>query len=389
VIRKQDILDRAVEWGLRPDVVEKDYVLGWLLAGFAAHRSASSSWVFKGGTCLKKCLFETYRFSEDLDFSLLPSASYDEASLRALVVEVASSAAEMSGATFPEERVTIRVRRDKLGRATFEGKVAYQGPLRMPTWPRVLLDITQHEPLVHAPASRPVFHPYPDQLPKTLRPLCYSREELFAEKARALLERTRPRDLYDVVHLWDRRDDADLSIVRDVLRKKCIAKNVPPPSTATLTSLVRASGELRADWSNMLAHQLPMLPALDGLLDRLDEVLAWIDAPQATHTPIETIRFNSGETLVAPQGGTYWGGGQKLELVRFAGANRLKISFLYDGKLRIAEPYSLRRKKTGNLLLYAWEEGATHIKAFTTTNMRDVQTTAESFIPRFRVELTG
>jgi hypothetical protein len=35
VIRKQDILDRSVEWQLRPEVVEKDYVLGWLLAGLA------------------------------------------------------------------------------------------------------------------------------------------------------------------------------------------------------------------------------------------------------------------------------------------------------------------------------------------------------------------
>jgi predicted nucleotidyltransferase component of viral defense system len=67
VIRKQDILDRAAEWGLPPEIVEKDYVLGWLLAGFAAHGIAARSWVFKGGTCLKKCFFETYRFSEDLD----------------------------------------------------------------------------------------------------------------------------------------------------------------------------------------------------------------------------------------------------------------------------------------------------------------------------------
>ncbi len=33
--RPQDILDRSVEWQLRPEVVEKDYVLGWLLAGLA------------------------------------------------------------------------------------------------------------------------------------------------------------------------------------------------------------------------------------------------------------------------------------------------------------------------------------------------------------------
>ena len=64
MIGKQDILDRAVEWQLRPNVVEKDYVLGWLLVAFADHPLTRDGWVFKGGTCLKKCFFETYRFSE-------------------------------------------------------------------------------------------------------------------------------------------------------------------------------------------------------------------------------------------------------------------------------------------------------------------------------------
>ncbi len=31
MIRKQDILDRSVEWQLRPEAVEKDYVLGCCL----------------------------------------------------------------------------------------------------------------------------------------------------------------------------------------------------------------------------------------------------------------------------------------------------------------------------------------------------------------------
>jgi predicted nucleotidyltransferase component of viral defense system len=75
MIAKQDILDRAREWQLRPSVVEKDYVLGWVLAAIAQHPATSEQWVFKGGTCLKKCYFETYRFSEDLDFSLLPDAA--------------------------------------------------------------------------------------------------------------------------------------------------------------------------------------------------------------------------------------------------------------------------------------------------------------------------
>lgn len=53
-------------------MVEKDYVLGWLLWGVGSHPMLGESWVFKGGTCLKKCFVETYRFSEDLDFTVLP-----------------------------------------------------------------------------------------------------------------------------------------------------------------------------------------------------------------------------------------------------------------------------------------------------------------------------
>ena len=58
MITKQDILDRAAEWQLRPEVVEKDYVLGWLLAGLAT-LPMSALWIFKGGTCVNKCFFET------------------------------------------------------------------------------------------------------------------------------------------------------------------------------------------------------------------------------------------------------------------------------------------------------------------------------------------
>ena len=70
MIPKAEILRLATESSLQPNVVEKDYVLGWLLAGIHQHPVLGQSWVFKGGTCLKKCYFETYRFSEDLDFTL-------------------------------------------------------------------------------------------------------------------------------------------------------------------------------------------------------------------------------------------------------------------------------------------------------------------------------
>ena len=50
MISKNEILTRATETNLSPHVVEKDYVLGWLLAGINQHAALRTSWVFKGGT---------------------------------------------------------------------------------------------------------------------------------------------------------------------------------------------------------------------------------------------------------------------------------------------------------------------------------------------------
>lgn len=391
MISKSDILDRANEWQLRPDVVEKDYVLGWFLAGIARNPETNTHWVFKGGTCLKKCYFETYRFSEDLDFSLLPGAQYSAEMLLAILRDVAESVAHLSGLAFPSDRIEVRARQNKQGQATFEARISYIGPLAIPVAPRIRFDLTQHEPILAETDHREVFHAFPDALPEGTRVQAYSIEELFAEKTRALFERTRPRDFYDVGFILENRRDAlDLEVARDLFKKKCAVKNLDTPDAATLGTIVRSSAELRSDWANMLAHQLPQLPPLDPRLAELQSLLGWLDAPAlATASTLQAVGGGVGETIVAPVGGTYWGGGQKLELVRFAASNRLLVQFHYHGRPRVAEPYSLRRAQTGNLLLYAWETGETHIKAFKVGEITGLQVTQSSFVPRYRIDMTA
>jgi len=55
--------------GLPWEMVEKDYILSWALAGIAANKKLQNELIFKSGTALKKCYFGNYRFSEDLDFT--------------------------------------------------------------------------------------------------------------------------------------------------------------------------------------------------------------------------------------------------------------------------------------------------------------------------------
>ena len=100
MINRLAIEERVREWGLREDVVEKDYVLGWVLWGIGEHPSLSVNWAFKGGTCLKKCYIETYRFSEDLDFTVLPGGPIVQADLDPIFRELLQNVAKESGIIF-------------------------------------------------------------------------------------------------------------------------------------------------------------------------------------------------------------------------------------------------------------------------------------------------
>jgi len=395
MINKQDILDRAAEWQLRPEVVEKDYVLGWLLAAVSSHLELQSLWIFKGGTCIKKTYFETYRFSEDLDFTLLPEATYSEVGILVQLQNIVRLAAEMSGIEFPVDHVRVLSRRNKAGQPTFQGRVYYRGPLqRTPTYAAVIFDITNQERIVATPVRRTIFHPYTDDLPSELAVQCYALEELLAEKTRALYERTRPRDLYDVVYLLENCLDAiDLSATRDIFVAKCEYKGLHSPSSQELLTIVQSNEELRAEWANMLAHQLPNLPVIDDMVMRFESLIGWIDQPE--FVPAEAalgaaVAASTDYRSIPLSGIRYWGGGSPVERIRFAGANRLLLEFDYHGKHRLVEPYSLREARTtGNILLYAWELSSSHIKAFKIDEMYDVRASNTGFSPRYRVELSA
>jgi predicted nucleotidyltransferase component of viral defense system len=104
MIGKPEIIRIAGQVNLNPHAVEKDYALGWLLAGIYANDRIADSWVFKGGTCLKKCFFETYRFSEDLDFTLQDESHLDETFLKEVFAEIGEWVYEQSGLEVPANR---------------------------------------------------------------------------------------------------------------------------------------------------------------------------------------------------------------------------------------------------------------------------------------------
>jgi predicted nucleotidyltransferase component of viral defense system len=392
MIDKREILEAASALGLLPNIVEKDYVLGWLLAGINAHPVLAATWVFKGGTCLKKCYFETYRFSEDLDFTLKDESQIEEGFLRRVLGEVVAWVADESGLVLPVDQLSFDIYDNPRGRVSCQGKIGYRGPVSPGTsaggWPKIKLDLTADERLVLPAVRREVFHPYTDRREEGLWINCYTYEEAFGEKVRALGERTRPRDLYDVVNLYRHGDTRpSAAVLRDVLEQKCAYKGIAVP---TIEALEPHRPDLEAMWHSMLAHQLPSLPPVADFWAALPEVFTWLmgraQAPQRAR-----IEAGSGEVTIRSRvlpTSVPVRARAPLEVIRFAAANHLCVDLRYEGSVRRIEPYSLRQTAEGNFVLHAIRSDSGEHRSYRVDRMHDASVTRQSFTPRFLVELS-
>ena len=274
MITHQEIKNLVTEWGLREDIIEKDYVIGWVLWGFGSDPELSAYWAFKGGTSLKKCYIETWRFSEDLDFTVIPGGSYKPEDLEPLIKHVLERVYDESGIDFSIKPPIFKYADKYL---YTEGSIYYRGPRNARTPARIKLDISGAEKIARPTILRDISHPYSDSLPAPAQVRCYAFEEIFAEKLRAMGERGRPRDLYDIVLLFRHRDFQDKpKLIKSILKKKCELKGVFMP---TLESIWNAStkGELISEWENMLRHQLQALPPFEQFWDELPNIFNWLD----------------------------------------------------------------------------------------------------------------
>lgn len=281
MIRKQEIMSHAKALGLSANTVEKDYILNWLLFGIFSHSKLNKNWIFKGGTCLKKCYFKEYRFSEDLDFTLKKVEQLDINFLNAVFTEIGEWIYEQSGIEIPENSITFESYSNPRGKISVEGKVGYKGPMqRQSSISRVKLDLTNDELICTEPVVSELYHPYTDEIPNYDGILTYSLEEIFAEKTRALAERMRPRDLYDVVHLYnEKRHELDVQKYLKIFAAKCEFKNISIPSFSELSEKSELQ-ELVSEWENMLAHQIGNLGGYQSYWQQLPAIFDWIERSQ-------------------------------------------------------------------------------------------------------------
>lgn len=242
MIRKSEIKEKARKHGVPLSTIQRDYAQDILLDSLF---SVCTDMAFKGGTCIKKMYIENYRFSDDLDFTLL--SDIDVKTLDEIIHDTVDLAKEKTMVEFSRD---IKVETNPNGyliNTYFKDLTGGKNRIK------IKMDVTESdkENIIFPFGSRMMIHQYQDALESEI--ITYSLEEIMAEKMRSLFQRTRPRDLYDVYQIWDR---LDIDEVVDAFDKKCKFKKIEP-NTQELES---REDDFKKAWKNSLKNQLRELP---------------------------------------------------------------------------------------------------------------------------------
>lgn len=211
MLTRHAITQRADTDGVDALVAERDYVLAHIIAQL--HHAAPSDggrMVFKGGTALRFVHIRGYRYSADLDFSVVGG---EPGPGIAAIGEVLAAA--RAHAAFPQLEL--------IGGG--KPAISYVGPLGSGKPRLIKLDVTADE-LVESVDQRMMRRIWPD-LPTPVAFNVYPLEEISAEKLRCIIQRVQCRDLYD---LWRLTEDMgiDLNEVLPLFERKAQAKGLDP-----------------------------------------------------------------------------------------------------------------------------------------------------------------
>jgi uncharacterized protein len=208
--------------------------------------------VFKGGTALKKIYFEDYRFSEDLDFTLINNEISNE-QIFEWFRETFDYIKEE--ANIPLEIIDNNEHED--GGINFY--ISYIGPLGgQGNNKRVKIDISRSEQMVFGPVMKDVFIDYTDMEEHQL--LCYPLEEVLVEKMRSVMQRMQARDFYDIWYLLEQHG-MDVDFYLNEFQTKCKSKELN--HTDFPKKLAERLQQYKGRWQSSVSEQIKDLPDFD------------------------------------------------------------------------------------------------------------------------------
>lgn len=262
MILQKEIATIAEQTGVAKAVIDKDWVLGHFIAAMFSEPQIKQGLVFKGGTCLRKCWFPGYRFSEDLDYT---AKSQDFELTERHVKDICDRLNAHAGMrTHMASLRPIVFRDEKVG---YEAIVKYWGadhpkneaPAPPERWQtKIKIEVIRYEQMIFDPVEKTLLHPYSDNLLPVGSIPCYTIEEVLSEKIRALIQRscTAPRDFYDIWYLSNNMPGLDWKAIVEAFLVKMEYKGL---EFKGIDQFINPKNEraVQLAWKNSLAHQIP------------------------------------------------------------------------------------------------------------------------------------
>lgn len=261
MILQKEIANISELLGVSKSVIDKDWMLGHFIAAIFNEPELKETLIFKGGTCLKKCWFEDYRFSEDLDFtSMSPEFELTQNHLKFITKHIEDNSGVIT------HIVSLRPLQFQNKLTGYEAIIKFWGADHprnlMPPSPdrwqtKIKIEIILYEEMIFEVTERPVSHPYSDKLALENAIPCYKIEEVLSEKIRALIQRsyTAPRDYYDIWYLSNSFPDLNWRVIVEAFYKKMKFKNIEFTGIDQLIN-PKSDKALKGAWKNSLGHQI-------------------------------------------------------------------------------------------------------------------------------------
>lgn len=209
MITKAHITRRAAQDNVPAVTVERDYVLAHVIAGFAT-LGDDTGLVFKGGTALRLCHIDDYRYSADLDFSLVSGSIED--GYKVIIRALESTGGSVEGLHLTDDEPP---------------RIAYTGPLGRER--TLKLDLADDE-LVLSTERQRLLPRWPD-LPEDASVHVYTLLEIAGEKLRCVIQRLQCRDLFDLFLLFE-EVQVDATEAAMVFRPKAEHRGIDPDAFA-------------------------------------------------------------------------------------------------------------------------------------------------------------
>lgn len=262
MISAEHIRRIAREEKLAVGVVEKDYALSWLLRGFYLMNSGlDDSFVLKGGTAIRKVYFpQTWRFSEDLDFTV--AKAMEPESIKESMQLVFETLLRESGINYSFESFHPT-------EGSIIANVQFLGPLNFTN--RIRHDISLKEKMVLEPERRLIRTNYSD-LAK-FEALVYSLSEILVEKIGSIMQRGYSRDYYDVWRLLRENKFKD-SEIKKLLKMKCELNRIRYEPSLLFDE--KRLSEAQSFWEKGLLHLTKELPKFEVIISETKERLSFL-----------------------------------------------------------------------------------------------------------------